>query len=97
MTLFQRIEDMSINPTGDHEAIIMVLKNDGDLKFVNENLIRMSREVGPVSKTVTDYKFSRQERSINDETPMKDYVFRLRRFFMRRTHIYLESATGDMK
>lgn len=46
MTLNQTIEDMSINPTADAEAIIMVLKNDGDLKFVSENLIKMAREVG---------------------------------------------------
>ena len=34
---------------------------------------------------------------IDEETNLKDYVFRLISFFMRRGIIYLQSATGDMK
>lgn len=97
MSRSQTIEDMSINPTSDHEAMILVLKNDGELKFVNDQLLKLFKEVGEPPKNLTEFTFKRQNCTINEDTVVKDYVFRLRRFFMRRNFIYLESATGDMK
>ena len=88
---------MSINPTSDSESMILVLKNDGELKFVNEKLLKMAKDIGEPAKQVIEFGFQRQNCRINEGTVSKDYVFRLQRFFMRRTFIYLESATGEMK
>lgn len=46
MTQNQTIDDMCINPTADNESIILVLRNDGELKFVNEKLLKLTREIG---------------------------------------------------
>ena len=46
----QTIEEMSINPTSDSESMILVLKNDGELKFVNEKLLKMSKDIGEPAK-----------------------------------------------
>lgn len=93
----QTIEEMSINPTSDSESMILVLKNDGELKFVNEKLLKMAKDIGEPPKQMIEFEYVRQNCRINEQTVSKDYVFRLQRFFMRRTFIYLESATGEMK